>query len=226
MYMIRSLKGPLKGQIFPIDGNLKLGRRQGDIVLKDPAASDPHGEIRVDSRGRILLKDLKSKNGIFTDGRKKDKIVLKENTKFKIGKSEFQVLVERSAEEIWTDILKDSLTRVADRPVALSLFPKPLNVEFLSGPQSGMKFCLTYGPRYFGSSCMDMPLLDPTAPEKSFTLHPEKEGVLFVTDFPKSVRLNGEEIKKTVLKEKDCVWIGDTKIQFTFYTHTSSGEES
>ena len=216
MYVIQPIKGPLKGRKFLITGSLKLGRRKGDIVLNDPAASDPHAEITLNSKGHLLLKDLDSKNGVFVNGKKKAKILLKEKSKFAIGKSEFQISFLKTPEEIWMTILKDSVQRISDRPKDLSFFPCPLGVDFLSGPQKGSHFTLTYGPRYFGSSSVDVPLLDSKAPPQAFVLSPGKWQTIFKTDFSEIVQLNGKQTRQMAIKDNDSVIIGETEIKITF----------
>ena len=216
MYIIRPLAGPLKGRKFLVTGSLKLGRRRGDIVLNDSAASDPHAEIQLNPNGHLLLRDLGSKNGVFVNGKKKSKILLKENSKFTIGKSEFQVLFLETPEKIWMAILKDSVCRISNRPKALSFFPCPLGVDFLSGPQKGAHFNLTYGPRYFGSFSVDVPLLDAEAPPQTFVLSPVKWQTVFKTDFPETVQLNRQQTRQMAIKDNDSVFIGETEIKITF----------
>lgn len=216
MYIIRSFAGPLKNRSFFITRSLKLGRRKGDIVLNDPSSSDPHAEITLNPDGHPFLRDLNSKNGIFINGKKKLQTVLKENAKFTIGKNRFQVFYLKTARKIWEEVLANSLFHVSDQPINLAPFSRPLNVNFLSGPQKGTSFCLTYGPRYFGSSCVDMPLLEPEAPPRSFALFPEKEQALFQTEFPKEVKLNREQVKQTAIKDSDSVFIGETEIKINF----------
>ena len=216
MYIIRPLSGPLKGRKFLVTGSLKLGRRKGDIILNDPAASDPHAEIRLNSKGHLLLRDMDSKNGVFVKGKKRSKILLRENSKFTIGKSEFQILFLETPEKIWMAILKDSVSRVSNRPKDLSFFPCPLGVDFLSGPQKGTHFSLTYGPRYFGSFSVDVPLLDPEAPPRAFVLSSVKWQTVFKTDFPETVQLNRQQTRQMAIKDNDSVFIGETEIKITF----------
>ncbi|MCY4513310.1 MAG: FHA domain-containing protein [Bdellovibrionales bacterium] len=216
MYVIRSLTGPLEGRKFLISESLKLGRRQGDIALNDPAASDPHAEIKLNSKGHLFLTDLNSKNGVFVNGKKQSKVLLKKNSKFTIGKSEFQVVFLEMPEEIWKEILKDNVLRVSDRPKDMSFFPCSLGVEFLSGPQKGARFTLTYGPRYFGSFSVDVPLLDSKAPPEAFVLSPGKWQTIFKTDFPETVQLNGRQTRQIAIKDNDTVFIGETEIKITF----------
>ena len=216
MYVIRPLTGPLKGRKFIMTESLKLGRRQGDIVLNDPAASDPHAEIKLNSKGHPVLKDLNSKNGVFVNGKKQSKILLEKNSTFTIGRSEFQVSFLETPEEIWKEVLKDGLLRVSDRPKNLSFFPCPLGIEFLSGPQKGARLTLTYGPRYFGSFSVDIPLLDSQAPPEAFVLSPVKWQTVFKTDFPETVQLNGRQIRQIAIKDNDFVVIGETEIKITF----------
>jgi len=49
-----------------ITGNLIIGRESGDIILRNPAVSAKHAELRVED-GRYVLQDLKSTNGTFVN---------------------------------------------------------------------------------------------------------------------------------------------------------------
>lgn len=48
-----------------LDGELTVGRRSGDVVIEDdPYLSGTHLRIRR-ARGRVILEDLNSTNGVF-----------------------------------------------------------------------------------------------------------------------------------------------------------------
>jgi S-DNA-T family DNA segregation ATPase FtsK/SpoIIIE len=62
--------GPDAGRCFPLGADQTLGRgREADLKLTDPAASRVHARI-TRSRGRIVLSDLRSKNGVQVNGRR------------------------------------------------------------------------------------------------------------------------------------------------------------
>jgi pSer/pThr/pTyr-binding forkhead associated (FHA) protein len=62
--------GPDTGRSFPLGAAQTLGRgRDADLRLTDPAASRLHARISR-SDGRIVLADLRSKNGVRVNGRR------------------------------------------------------------------------------------------------------------------------------------------------------------
>ena len=216
MYFIQAISGPLKGKKFPVNKNLKLGRVDGDVILKDSLTSNPHAEIQLNPEGTIKLLDLNSKNGIFINGEKQKEALLDDNSQFLIGRSHFKVIFEESATEVWTKILEKASLRFNNVPKALSLFPKPLTIQFVSGPQNKQSVFLTYSPRVFGSASADIPLLEPHAPEQSFVLYTKENQVFFQTDHSKYVQLNNQSQPLKAVQKNDTVTIGNTKLKITF----------
>lgn len=58
-------------QEFPIQGTVRLGRQEGEIIISDPYISRLHCEFHENSSG-VLLKDAGSKNGVFLRIKKKE----------------------------------------------------------------------------------------------------------------------------------------------------------
>ena len=212
---MRALSGPLKGKIFNLKNGMIFGRSAGDVILQDRRVSNPHAEIKIYRSGKVMIIDRDSKNGIEIDGEKKIKSVLEINSKILIGVSEFEVIKLMSPEEVWTAALKKYLPEIEDGDIELSPFFQPLELSFLKGPQMGMSRFLAYGPRVFGSESVDGPLFDACAPRDAFSFQPADGEILFETDYPELIKLNGESVSQKAVKNGDIISFGDTQIKIS-----------
>ena len=217
-FVLEVLTGPLKGDLFPIKGNLLIGRNKGDIRLKDPAVSSLHAEILWDSRGRVKVVDRDSKNKILFKGKKREELRLREGMKFQIGGTELCLKSTPSTGALLSQIIEGEAkrTELKDRHQPLKPFARATELLWISGSQKGEKYSLFYGPRVFGSSSVDLPIFEREAPGKAFALVPGEKEVFFVTDFPDQVRLNGKETAKSALKDGDRVSVGKAVLEIRF----------
>lgn len=215
-FILKALSGPLKGQSFDIKKGLKIGRTEGDIILDDSSVSSLHAKIDIYPNGKMMILDQDSKNRILINNKEVIKSILEKGTKFKIGKTEFEVALVMTAEELISHFMKKLSKKVKDNPVVLKPFSTPLEVSFISGLQKGQRYYLSYGPRFFGSESVDFPLFEKTAPKKSFAIIPEESGPYFVTKEPELVCFNGEQVKKHKIQNGDKVVIGETQLQIFF----------
>lgn len=214
-YIIKALTGPVKGKIFPVRKGLKIGRTLGDILLKDPLVSDLHAEIEIYSNGKIMIIDKDSKNQIIINNKRIIKSVLEKGSKFKIGETEFEIAFVRTPEEILFEFIEKNTESFQNHPISLKPFFQSIELIFLSGIQKGQRHYLSYGPRFFGAHSVDLPILEKEAPKKAFAFMPDGSGTFFVTDHPKIVHFNGQEIKKTKIKTGDKILIKDTVLKLT-----------
>ena len=215
-YAVKALSGSLSGQVFFLKKKLRIGRSSGDIILKESAVSEPHGEIKQHSDNRIVLQDLDSKNGIVVDGKRKVKTLLEAGTIFTIGKTDFQLIAIKSPEEVWLEFLNKKIEKIEDESIELRTFARSLEVCFIDGPQKGEKFLLAYGPRFFGSACVDVPLLDDKAPDRAFTLTPREEKVVFHTEYPELCFRQEPQGDGDALGDGEVIVCGETKLQVSF----------
>lgn len=214
-FIIKALTGPVKGKAFPIKQGLKIGRSLGDILLNDQLVSDLHAEIKVYSNGKIMIIDKDSKNKIVINNQKFVKSVLEKGSKFKIGQTEFELDFVKTPEEIFSEFIKKKTKNVQDQALSLKPFFKTIELVFLSGLQKGQRYYLSYGPRFFGSNSVDLPVLDKDSPKKAFALVPDKMETFFITNHPEIVHFNEEKIKKTKIKTGDQILIGNTILELT-----------
>lgn len=73
-----------------------IGRRKGEIIVKDAEISGEHCEITIAS-DKVTLRDLQSTNGSFVNGKKLAEMALKDGDRLTLGQSKILVKVERSA---------------------------------------------------------------------------------------------------------------------------------
>lgn len=65
--VISVISGPDMDKRFTVDLPCKIGRKEGDIVLRDKMVSGSHAVLR-ESGGKLLIEDFHSTNGTYVDG--------------------------------------------------------------------------------------------------------------------------------------------------------------
>ncbi len=223
---IRVLNGKLKGYETAIKPNLIVSRDKGKgcFYVKDPAASNPHAKI-IQKRQKFYLQDMNSKNGTYVEGEVNDLFPLKHDLIFRIGRTQFQIVTTQASsteEQRWetgvAEAIKKHQSAIKDKKHKLVSFKKILCLRFLSGVQKSNEWFMSYGPRYAGSAELDLPILEPEAPDLCFSLHPYNngQGILFKTPCPNKVLMNQKHIPKKMLEEGDLISIAKTGIEVSF----------
>lgn len=215
----------------PLREGLVIGRAADvDIRLNDPAVSSRHATIKRDSGGNFVLVDLGSRNAINFGGSKVKKLSLSRGVKFSISRVFFEtidiedtvatrenlVVASVPPATTWRDKIT-KMSRSVQKSVVtdsrdISPFGRGLVLRFISGLQHNLAWQVAYGPRSFGSEVPEFNILESGAPSVCFTLAPEPKGVLFSTDFPTKVLLNGKAVNSDILKGGDEIQIFETKI--------------
>lgn len=91
---LKVIEGPDRGQEFPLDKHrCVIGRRNADVVLRDPRVSRQHAVIEV-YRDRILVKDLGSSNGTQVNGRRVEVELLSAGSRIRIGDTTLELVLE------------------------------------------------------------------------------------------------------------------------------------
>lgn len=120
----------------------------------------------------------------------------------------------------WRDILEEFTSLIEDQAEDMHkpLVPleKVIRLSFLAGLQAETEWTLGYGPRRAGALSVDMPILEPNAPETCFEIIPTAQGVLFKTNHADIVMINNKSQGSVLLKSGDMIRIHDTIIEVGF----------
>ena len=214
------LNGPNKGKEFPVTKGLILSRnskKEGDITVEDPKASNPHAKI-VKKKSLFYLQDMNSKNGTYVNKEISDLFVLSPGLKFQIGQTVLQVKDSPKPQKPWNEIVIEELKKLSikNHPKKLQVIKPALILKFKSGIQKGNQWHIHYGPREAGSGCLDLPILEPQAPDICFSLEPLKGSVLFKTPYPEKILLNNKHISKKNLVTGDCISFASAFIEISY----------
>jgi two-component system, cell cycle response regulator len=116
------IAGPRLGEIFPIEGELLIGREL-DAALRldsDESISRRHAKVKAVADG-ALITDLGSANGTFVDGKRISECVLKEGTKIRVGQTvvlkfaSYDAIEELAQRQLLEAALRDGLTKAFNR---------------------------------------------------------------------------------------------------------------
>jgi pSer/pThr/pTyr-binding forkhead associated (FHA) protein len=229
---LKLTSGPMKEESFPLRNAMTIGRVGADISLNDPKVSTVHARIVQNDKGEWLLRDNSSKNGLRVDGEKVTEVVLTEGMTFLVADIEFKVVpysgldieiaipAPAKKQKTWYQILSQlvdaHMKGLKDENLPIVPMEPAVVLDFLRGSQVSSRWVLGYGPREIGSTCPDLPIWEPGAPEVCFELIPEPDGVYFRTKHPEVVRLNGSAVDRQVLRVGDTIQIHDTVIEVDF----------
>ena len=107
----------LKGQVIEIFSGLKIGRREGQLIIQDAHLSGLHALVEEVGQNRFALVDQDSHNGIILNGRTVKRVFLLPDVVFVMGETSFRVVVQHdsildvSALVSWQERLKENLRR-------------------------------------------------------------------------------------------------------------------
>jgi diguanylate cyclase (GGDEF)-like protein len=118
------IAGARLGEIFPIEGEILIGRdgQAGLRLAEDESVSRKHARVTVlgdDAAARIT--DLGSANGTWVDGERVNERVLREGQKVRVGQTHvlkfarYDALEEQSQRLLLDAALRDGLTRAFNR---------------------------------------------------------------------------------------------------------------
>lgn len=236
--LLRILGGPHKGTRAPVREGLTIGRKDGDLILKDSKMSVKHARIEWRENEWVLV-DLGSSNKIKVEGERYGEVVVYPGLLFTVGSTDFEVLEKPRAEKVkdrdfeftgsvevpvealtWREILSALLSKAQALPSTapqsvIRPFPTTVRLEFVSGVQHGTTWNLGYGPRTAGARSFDLPLFDDAAADSCFLLDTSAGKVLFRPGPDAIVRLNGRiaSSEPVELRSGDRIEFGKTRIR-------------
>ena len=232
--IIEIISGPDQGNRITVTPGLKIGRKKGDILLKDPKVSSLHAAFEKDDQGRWLAIDQNSVNGLRVDGRRFTSLVLTQDLIFQIGNTKIQVIQSPTPEALanapkiiaqpppknWRDYLSDwfadhasGLKKVKPLKDNVRAFKSAIELEFVAGPQLDTRWTIGFGPRKFGGQSLEFPIWEDAAPPTCFLLIPNSDGLCVMkTDESSVVLLNDQPVNEGILQVGDTITIYHTKL--------------
>lgn len=220
----------LIGKKFPVRPGLSIGRKRGEILLKDTKVSSLHASVEIEPSGDYVLRDQNSSNGTWVNNRKVDKVVLSIGTTFQIGNYSFQVLefteeeLERLGIELmdWRTGIIESFKNLnyskPDERIPLHVIPfyRPIRFTYTHGPFLEQAFTLGYGPRLVGCNNFDVEILDPQLPETIFELIPENKKLRIRNVCGSQLLLNNKNFESEILNEDDVIRIASHQMKVNY----------
>ena len=208
----------------------RIGRTVGEVLIEDAKISSLHAQVEKDAKGGLVLVDQDSANGLRINGQKVKRIAMLLGVRFQVGKTFCKVIeindeapplfYEKPKPVSWREVVLEKLPKLEakDIPGLLPVAPfRPaLQLEFIQGIQLEQQIVLGYGPRQFGSTGLDIELLEPEIPPMAFEILCDDGQAKFCTPFPKIVLLNDKSVSVAPLKEGDLIRIGQTLIRVDF----------
>lgn len=140
------LAGPSRGKVLPLDrSSLTLGRsNEADVILDGRGLSRVHARVVLCPEG-ILVQDLDSTNGVFVNGERQTRAILRPGDQLALG-PEVSLKLQRTdhsirllLEELYSGSTRDSLTGLANRRQA----ELRLQEEAAMVRRHGLAVCLT-----------------------------------------------------------------------------------
>jgi hypothetical protein len=225
------LSGELKGTRTPAREGLVIGRKQGQLTIRDSKLSGKHAQIELRNENELWLTDLGSQNAIKLGENKVREVKLEAGLEFTLGRTPFLVIstddlanedssasaVSVTTTRTYWDTLRDLAARAeASIPAEnhrIAAFSPPLRLKFIRGVQTGTEWTVGYGPRSVGPVSVDLRLEDPSLPEECFRLEPKGEDIVFKDESGGVAKLNGKSVKSEVLKNGDVIEIKNAQIR-------------
>lgn len=238
------MSGSQKGSRTRLHDGFVIGRRDGDLTIRDSKLSSKHARVEARPDGSFWLIDMGSANGIKTpSGERIRELELEPGIIFTLGRTQLTVVTTENlsfsdSDEAVTSIMTDTVTRtywdsireLAEKALKktqselpalrkeIAAFSPVVRLRFTQGLQTGTEWILGYGPRMVGSGSIDLHLEDASLPAICFRLIPEDEGtsVRFKNESDRAVKLNGAWVEEATLNSGDMIDIMTTQIQVVF----------
>ncbi|MCC6278828.1 MAG: FHA domain-containing protein [Oligoflexia bacterium] len=228
---IKAIRGPLMGEEIAIKGESTIGRSRGDLLIRDPKASNPHAKVYITAQGLVIIEDLNSSNGLFVNGQKVVRKDLKAGDIVTIGKSQFQVLASGRTEaaaqalaegvqsletESWQGVLSKEISGLPLvrplNPIGIQALSPPITIEVTEGSLVGEKWTLGFGPRTVGSHSTDVSISEPDFPGEAFRVFSE-DGETKIKSLFNGILINGKNLESHRLQSGDVISYGPIKIK-------------
>ena len=210
------IDGPHKGEKFSLAKVTSFGRKGADVQLDDPKLSGIHVIFDYSEETGWFLKDNKSRNGVWVNGLKEIKIVLKDGDLIQIGSTKLVCrLLEAGAFEfsekfmVWLQALYKKFKNGKHSKVEVN---PEVRLRVTQGVQYGEYWDIFYGPRKAGRDSDDICLRDEKSPKDAFEVLVKGKYAYFYTENENVVKLNNRNVKEKQFTPGDVISFGETQI--------------
>ncbi len=210
------IEGPHKGQKYSLSEKTSFGRKDADVQLNDPKLSGIHVFFEYSQDSGWLVVDNKSRNGVWVNGLKESKVVLKDGDTVLIGGTSFRVRMLEAGVfqfsekfQVWVQSLYKKL--VNSQPQLQEIKPE-IRLKVIQGIQYGQSWDIFFGPRKAGRESTDICLYDEKAPRNCFEIRVKGKYGYFYTENSSAVRLNSRSVDEKQLTPGDIISFGESEI--------------
>jgi len=214
------IDGPEKGKRLSISAPTNLGRKGAEIAIDDPKLSEIHAYFEISPDAEWIIRDNNSRNGVWVNGLKETKTILKDGDQLQIGSSLAVCRTLKKAQSQYSDKIQqgfyDLLKKIKNEKNSLVEVKPEMRLKFIQGQQYGHHWDIFYGPRTAGKDHIDLCLFDEAAPSNAFEVHVKGKYPYFFTLHKDVVRLNNESIESKQLTPGDIISIGETQLLVEF----------
>lgn len=209
--------GPHKGEKFSLSERTSFGRNGSTIQLNDPKLSSVHMFFDFSPETGWYIEDNKSRNGVWINGLKEVKMVLKNGDAIQIGDTKFICRLLDSAAFSFSDrflVWIETLYKmVKNSKSPLKEVNPEIRLNVVQGVQYGKNWDIFYGPRKAGRDSDDICFYDEAAPREAFEIRIKGKYAYFYTKNENQVRINDQSMKEKQFTPGDEISFGDTRIK-------------
>ncbi len=210
-------EGPDEGKKFSLTERTSVGRRDANILLNDPKLSGIHAYFDFTEDTGWFVEDNKSRNGVWVNGLKEMKMVLKNGDTVQIGDTKMLCRMLDAGLFSFSDKfyvwIEGLYKKVKNKKTDVKLINPEVRLKVIQGVQYGHTWDIYFGPRKAGRNSTDINLYDDSAPEKAFEIRLKGQYAYFYTELESVVKMNGRSVKEKQFTPGDVISFGETKIQ-------------
>ncbi|MEM7645873.1 MAG: FHA domain-containing protein [Pseudomonadota bacterium] len=217
---LEAFEGPAQGKKFSLTSRTSFGRHGADILINDSKLSGIHAFFEVNKHKEWVLVDNESRNGVWINGHKEIKAVLREGDVIRLGESQFNCrfleISELRFSEEFQGWVQGMVKQAQNRPHYVSEVKPEMRLKVIQGVQLGETWDIFYGPRHAGHESLDICLFDEKAPKDTFEIQVKGKYAYFHTKHERLVRVNNDSVASKQFEPGDVISFGDSQILVEF----------
>ena len=215
------LEGPLSGHRMSVNQRTQVGRAKGELVVPDAKLSGSHMFFEKESdSGQWCIVDDNSRNGVWVNGLRETRAILKDGDKIQFGESVIHCLITDGALKAPSKVIEQWVEaqskKLITHPNVKSEICPEIRLKAIQGIQYGQTWDIFYGPRKAGKQHMDICLFEEFAPEEAFEIMVKGRYAYFQTEHQGRVKINNQELKSKQFEPGDVISVGETQLLVEF----------